>query len=68
MIELAEGLSTKNQEVSENVIVGWDDQDRVVSIEILNGVRELFVDLISAEVGGRAADPRKADKRADGGA
>ena len=48
MIELAQGPATENEEVAEDVIVGFDDQNNVVSVEILSGASELLAPLIKA--------------------
>lgn len=45
-IEMADTPAVDNEEVAEDVIVGFDKDNKVVSIEILNGVWALLSPVI----------------------
>jgi uncharacterized protein YuzE len=46
MIFLADHPGVEAEEVAENVILSFDKENNVVAIEILNGTRELFGELV----------------------
>ena len=48
MIRLADRPGVEAEEVAEDVILTYDADDKVVAIEILNGVAALFNELIQA--------------------
>lgn len=41
--------AAESEEVADNVIVGYDDQNRVVLIEFMGGVRKMFAPLIKGQ-------------------
>ncbi len=46
MIHLSDTPSVEAAEVAEDVILAFDKENNVVAIEILNGSRELFGELV----------------------
>ena len=45
-IFLSDHPGTEAEEVAENFIVTYDDDNNIVGIEILSGVRQLFAELL----------------------
>jgi uncharacterized protein YuzE len=48
-INLTGKPAAESEEVADNVIVGYDDQNRVVLIEFMGGVRKIFAPLIKGQ-------------------
>ena len=48
-ISLAGKPASESEEVADNVLVGYDDQNRVVLIEFMGGARELFAPLVKGQ-------------------
>ena len=61
-INLAGKPAAESEEVADDVIVGYDDQNRVVLIEFMGGVRQMFAPLIKGQKTA-AKDPKKQSKQ-----
>jgi uncharacterized protein YuzE len=48
-INLTGKPTAESEEVADNVIVGYDDQNRVVLIEFMGGVRKMFAPLLKGQ-------------------
>ncbi len=62
MIDVSPKAAADAEEVAENVIIGYDEDNNVVSVEILNGVRKLFAPLIEAATPRQNKTPATAKK------
>lgn len=63
-INLVDRPAADNEEIAENVIVGYDKDNNVVLIEFMGGVRDLFAPLIHARSVGRTAKGTDAQSKA----
>ena len=55
---------TESEEVAENVIAVFDAaENRLVAVEVLNGAREAFAELLAKASGERSGSPIKSNTR-----
>ncbi len=45
-IIVADGKAVESEEIAENILLGYDEHDKVVLIEVMNHAKELFADFI----------------------